>query len=72
MDKVITERKLYGRTITVQNTTRKGVKWRYLIEGVMHQGGKLPIRFKSFERASNHVVNMMRAGLLKDLTPVEA
>lgn len=66
--KVITETKFYGRTITVHNTTRKGVKWRYTIEGVMHQGDKLPIRFKSMERAEHHMSNMVGAGLLRDLS----
>lgn len=55
--KLITETLIRGRKVTVHNTTRKGVRWRYTIEGVTHPKGS-PIRFKSLPRAENHIDNM--------------
>lgn len=43
-------------TICGREWSRQGK--RIIVEGVMHPAGKLPIRFKSRERAERHIRTM--------------
>jgi len=47
-----------GRTIKQGDTIIVKKRPRYIVQGVMHPAGVLPIRFKSLEGAERHMRNM--------------
>ena len=46
------------KTRKVQGVLIKIGSPRFIVDGILHQGGKLPIRFKSLDRAERHIRNM--------------
>lgn len=52
------EKKICGRDYHTEGP-RKGGKGRgrVIVSGIMHPAGKLPIRFKSVDRAERHIRN---------------